>query len=243
MNVSRTATVVVHASDAIFADWRRGLECVLGHAPPDALALRFACREAPTLLSYLLGRLAPDGLAPHYALLPGSVERFCWTAPGPPVAVWNAPAGVDDASLARLVCHDLPLQTEYVVWLRDTAVEAGWWQALLPLLRQHIDCIGRPARVDLQPEQIDWVRAQPWYRGVPFAAEKGKPGAWSVTGGLVALRAACLREADFPPTPPPQGRCWWTQPGGSDVLLGEMAHQLGWSRAAYELPRRLGRAG
>jgi hypothetical protein len=243
MNLSHSATLVVQASDATIPEWREGLECLLAHCPPEALAFRFACREAPTLVSYLLGRLVPDGLAPYYALLPGNVERFWWTSPGPPVAVWDAPARVDDASLGRLVCHDLPLETEYVVWLRDAAVAAGWWEALLPLLQQHIDCVGRPARADYSPEQVEWIRAQPWYRGVPFAAHKGRPGGCPVTGGLVALRAACLREADFPPGPPPCGRCWWAEPDGSDLLLGEMAHQLGWSRAAYELPRRLAKAG
>ncbi len=243
MSLSRHATVVVQTSDAMLADWRRALECLLAHSPPDALAFRFACREAPTLLSYLLGRLVPDGLAPHYALLPGGVERFWWSSPGPPVAVWNAPAHLDDASLGRLLCHDLPLDTEYVVWLRDPDVEAGWWEALLPLLEQRVDCIGRPARADLSAEQVDWVRAQPWYRGVPFVSWNGRRGACPVSGGMVALRAACLREGDFPPGPPAHGRCWWGDQEGSDLVLGEMARQLGWSRAAYELPRRLGMAG
>jgi hypothetical protein len=123
---------------------------------------------------------------------------------------------------------------EYVLWFDDdSCVEAGWWEALLPLLDRHVDYLGQPWWVYYFPGQADMIRAQPWYRGVPFATRQGRPGVTFVTGGFVGVRAACLYEANFPDT---DGR--WQgqalQQYGGDTLLGEIAHQLGWSRATHD---------
>jgi SAM-dependent methyltransferase len=235
----RLATVCLAVSDAASEAWRRCLEVVLAHSPRDAFALRFAGREAPESLAYLLGRLTPDGLAPEYALLPGQVERFWWDGPGPAVAVWHAPPGCDDDTLARLPCCDLAPEGDFLLWLRpDDALGASWWEAVRPLLQPGIDCIGRPAWADLGPEQVEWVRAQPWYRGVPFAMAKGRPRVRHPGGPVVGLRTACWREVDFPPPAPPHGPNPWAEPGGADILLGAMAQQLGWTFAGCEVPAR-----
>jgi hypothetical protein len=135
--------------------------------------------------------------------------------------------------MARRMFYDLPLDAEYVVWLDDDSfAEPGWWQALLPLLERRVDYIGQPWWVYYLPGQLDMIRAQPWYRGVPFETRRGRPGANFMTGGFLAVRAACLREADFPDV----SSRWKGRPlqqYGGDTLLGEIARQLGWSRAAH----------
>jgi hypothetical protein len=54
-----------------------------------------------------------------------------------------------------------------------------------------------------------------------------------MTGGFLAIRSERLREADFPDTE----RAWkgdLLKQYGGDTLLGEIARQLGWTRATYE---------
>ena len=56
---------------------------------------------------------------------------------------------------------------------------------------------------------------------------------WFHTGGFLAVRAQRLREANFPDT-----ESVWKgqtlQQYGGDTLLGEVARQLGWSRATFD---------
>ncbi len=237
MNTARAVTVCLQPPGEYSGPWPRCLDLLLAEAPLDRLEVRIACRDdAPFLFRYFLGRLAPDCWAPQHTALPENAERFCWYAPDPPVALWLVPAAGDEASLLRLLFHDMPLTGEYVLWLRQAdGIAAGWWELLRPQMQQRIDYLGRPAWADLRSQQIEWVRAQPWYRGVPFPTQQGRPGVPYRIGGLLAVRAACLREADFPPLPPPHGKDPWGHPGGYDVLLGAMAHQLGWSHAELKL--------
>src|SRR5262249_61373093 len=100
---------------------------------------------------------------------------------------------------ARLLRHDEPLDPDCAVWFDDASfVEEGWWPALCPLLDRDIDYIGQPWWVDYLPGQEEMIRAQPWYRGVPFDRQGGRAGVWFHTGGFLAVRAARLREVNFP---------------------------------------------
>jgi hypothetical protein len=120
------------------------------------------------------------------------------------------------------------------VWFDDDSfVEEGWWEALCPLLHRRVDYVGQSWWVDYLAGQEEMIRAQPWYRGAPFERRAGRPGVWFMTGGFLAIRTEHLREADFPDTD-------WTWKGqtlqqyGGDTLLGEIARQFGWTRAAHD---------
>ncbi len=136
--------------------------------------------------------------------------------------------------MARYLFHDLALQSEYLIWFDDDShVEPGWWEALWPLMERRIDYIGQQWWVDYLPGQRQMIQAQPWYRGIPFEIRNGKPGVHFMTGGFLAVRSACLLEANFPDT----NTCWKGRPlqqYGGDTLLGEIARQLGWSRAKHD---------
>ena len=136
--------------------------------------------------------------------------------------------------MARLMLHDVPLATDYVVWFDDDSfVEEGWWEALCPLFDRRVDYIGQPWWLDYLPGQEEMIRNQPWYRGVPFEHRGGRPGVGFMTGGFLAVRSERLREADFPDTE----RAWkgdTLKQYGGDTMLGEIARQLGWTRAAHD---------
>jgi hypothetical protein len=136
--------------------------------------------------------------------------------------------------MARLMFHDEPLTTDYVVWLDDDSfVEDGWWQALCPWSDRGVDYIGQPYWVDYLPGQEEMIRAQPWYRGAALEHRDGRPGVWFMTGGFLVVRSERLREADFPDTVHAWKGETLKQYGG-DTLLGEIAHQLGWTRAEFD---------
>lgn len=234
MSSPRVATVCVLTYGDYPDFYERCLESVLAHTPADAVELRLGFNAAPASFHFALGRLCPDGRGPRRALLPGGVERFHWEGPGGmPVTAWRSALNLYKEPMSRLMFHDAALETEYAIWLDDDSfVEAGWWEALVPIMEQRLDYIGQSWWVTYLPGQLEMIQAQPWYRGAPFEQRAGKPGVNFMTGGFIVVRSACLREADFPDTATRwKGR--GLQQYGGDTLLGEIARQLGWRRATH----------
>jgi hypothetical protein len=221
-----------------YGDYRpyfeRCLESVLATTPPGVIELRLGFNDAPASLAYARQRLGLDEAAAECVLLADGVRRSCFVTPrGTTVRLWDSPANLYKEPMARLMYHDVPLGTEYVVWLDDDShVEPGWWEALLPLLVRKVDYIGQRWWVDYLTGQADMIRVQPWYRGVPFDRQDGRPGVGFMTGGFMAVRAERLRQADFPDTAFTWRGDQLKQYGG-DTLLGEIARQLGWTRAVH----------
>ena len=210
MTNDRQAAVCLFAQpDA--AAFRRCLWSVLNHTPRDRIELRLACGTGDDL-AFALGVLCPDGAAPARQALPGGVERFHWTAAdGLPVWAW---AGVSGPLL-----DDVPLESEYAVCLgRGAALEAGWWEALAPLLEQRIDLIGRPAWHVYAPGEAERLQAEPWSLGVPPERRDGQAGVRYMPEGFVVVRSERWREAR----------------GAAGVRLGAIAHQLGWTQAEHD---------
>lgn len=235
MSTPRLATLCVLTYGDYLPYFSRCLHSLLDHTPLDAVELRLGFNDATPSFHYALGRLSSCLRGPRYDLLPDGVERFEWESPtGLPVRAWHSPTNLYKEPMARLMFHDDPLTTEYAIWFDDDSfVEAGWWQALLPLLEQRIDYLGQPWWVPYLPGQQEMIQAQPWYRAVPFEVRQGKPGVNFMTGGFLAIRSACLREADFPDVHARwQGRD--LKQYGGDTLLGEIARQLGWGRATHD---------
>lgn len=234
MNAAPAAALCITTAGERFGRFRDCLESVLATTPPDAVEWRLAFCQAQTAFHYALGRLLPDGVTPQYARLPGGVERYTWAAPGPRVWLWDIPVRADDDSVDRLLYHDVTLTADYVVRLGDeTLVAPGWWEALAPVRESGVDYAGREAWLDYGPGQPEAVRAQPWYRGLPFAARNGRLGIPYVPAGFLLIRARCLREANYPavtrwPRSHPLARL------PREALLGEMARQLDWSRAPHD---------
>jgi hypothetical protein len=234
MSQSRPAAIRLFVYSDSLEYFPVALAAVLAHTPREQIELRLGFSQAPHNCYYALGTLSPEGVTPARHELPGAVEHFQWTANGGlPVRVWLSAGPLAPRELARLVYHDLPLTTEYAVALAETtAVEAGWWEALAPLLRQRVDYIGSPHWVDYTPQQAEWLQAHPRYLGVPFERREGRLGVSFMAGGFVAVRSERLREANYPVP----GVAWKDGPPPGDVgdpLLGEIARQLGWSRAAH----------
>jgi hypothetical protein len=188
--------------------------------PPERVELRVAFAECDQNFHNVLGTLCPDGAWPTRHLLPGEIERFGWTAKeGFRVWAWNSPRSLTAEQLARLLFHDVALEAEYAIRLdRETGVESGWWEALAPLMEQGIDYIGQAEWHDYLPGEAERILAQAWYMGVPLERREGRLGVAYMSGGFMAVRSERLREVEYP------GEIW----------LGEMANQLGWTRAVFE---------
>ncbi len=228
------ATVCLLTYGDYLVYFRRCLESVLTTTPAGAIELRLGFNDAPASLAYARQRLRLDDAAER-RLLAGDVEQLSFVTPqGMTVRLWNAPVNLYKEPMARLMYHDVPLDSEYAVWLDDDSfVEEGWWQALVPLMERRVDYIGQPWWVDYLPGQTDMIQAQPWYRGVPFDMGAGRIGIWFMTGGFMAVRAERLRNVNFPDT----DATWQgdrLQQYGGDTLLGEIARQQEWTRAEHE---------
>ncbi len=228
------ATVCLLTHGDHLAYFRRALVSLDRHTPAGEAELRIGFNAAPGSFHFALGRLLPDHGEPRVEALPGGVERWTFTRDaGTAVRLWNAAENLYKEPMARLLYHDVPLLTEYAVWFDDDSyAEAGWWEALRPRFDRRVDYLGQFWWVDYLPGQREMVRAQPWYRGVPFEVKEGREGIHFATGGFMAVRADRLVQAGFPDT-----RAVWEGDAlrqfGCDTLLGEIARQLGWSREPH----------
>jgi hypothetical protein len=228
------ATVCLLTHGDHLAYFRRALVSVEQHTPPQAIELRVGFNAAPGSFHFALGRLLPDHGEPVVETLEGGVERWSFTSGhGTVVRLWNSPTNLYKEPMCRLLYHSAPLPTEYAVWLDDDShVQAGWWEALQPLFDERIDYLGQFWWVDYLPGQREMIQAQPWHRGVPFAARDGREGVEFATGGFMAVRVDRLCQANHPDTAAVWNDETLRQFGG-DTLLGEIARQLGWSRKAH----------
>jgi hypothetical protein len=207
---------------------RRCLGCLLACTPLEKIELRLGFSSALHSLYSVVGALAEDGVMPARYLLADGVERLQWTTgKGLSVQAWHTPTALTQDQLTRLLFHDVPLHTDYVIRLADDfEMEAGWWEALEPLLEKGVDYIGQSTWRDFLPGEAEMIQSQPWYMGVPFARREGKIGISWMTGTFLAVRSARIKQASFP-----DPRAF----GKADVLLGEVAHQMGWSQAVHDI--------
>jgi hypothetical protein len=219
-----TVCLLAHRSADAF---RHVLGNLLRYTPTDLIDLRLAFSHAPDSLAYAVGALAPNGAWPKREELPEDTERFEWTGTqGLSIRAWSTSRRLSREQWARLMDRDLPLETEYAIFLDPgTVVEPGWWEALVPHFEQQIDYIGRPAWRDYLAGEVEQLQRYAWYMGVPHARRDGRPGVTYMTSGLLAIRSQRLRQVDLP------------QSGiaaGTDVLLGAAAHQLRWTHSALD---------
>jgi hypothetical protein len=213
--------------------YQRCLDSILETTPHDQIELRLGFNASPSGLRYALERLGPVDNPVRRSLSDGVELLTLRTDTGLLARLWCSSVNLYKEPMSRLMYYSVPLESEYAVWFDDDSIVArGWWHSLRGLLDQHVDYIGQEWWVDYLPGQAEMIRAQPWYRGVPFASRDGKSGARFITGGFMAVRTTRLAEANFPDT----SFCWkgdTLKQYGGDTLLGEIARQLGWTRAVH----------
>jgi tetratricopeptide (TPR) repeat protein len=232
--VTPRATICILTYGDYLPYFQRCLDSILAATPRAEIELRLGFNDAPGSRDYAQKRLDLDRASREEATLPGGVTRTCHVcSDGLLVRTWDSPVNLYKEPMARLLYHDIPIATEYAVWFDDDSyVEAGWWEATRPLLDRKVDYIGQSWVAYYLSGQAEMIREQPWYRGVAFEMRDGKPCVSFMTGGFVALRAERLREANFPDVAFAWNGETLKQYGG-DTLLGEIARQSGWSRAAH----------
>jgi hypothetical protein len=217
--------------------FRRCLDSLLAFTPLEQIELRLGFNDAKSSFEYAWEKLGGATVAPaglECTLLPGDVERFTFLSPlGIKVRMWKSPVNLYKEPMARLIYHDVFLETEYTIWFDDDSyVEEGWWPSLCQILDRKIDYIGQLWWVNYFPGQTEMIQAQPWYRNLPFESRDGKLGIDFMTGGFVTVRSERLRQANFPDISVSWSGHTLKQYGG-DTLLGEIARQLGWSQAVH----------
>jgi hypothetical protein len=233
-NAARRATICLLTYGDFLPYFQRSLFSVDRYTPHEQIHLRIGFNEAPNSYHIALGRLKQDWQDPDRKPLPQGGECVTFNGDaGMKIHLWNSPVNLYKEPMSRHMYYDLPIETEYVVWLDDdTYVEPGWWAELCKLFDKKIDYIGQPWWVHYLPGQTEMIQSQKWYREVPFEEYKGKIGTRFMTGGFIAIRTERLYQADFPDT-----NLRWKgehlQQYGGDTLLGEIARQLGWSQATH----------
>lgn len=230
----RRATICILTYGDYLDYFQRCLLSVVQATPPQEIELRLGFNDAPQSFFFALGRLLNDWQAPRRETLPSGIEHISFQTTGDMmVRIWNSPTNLYKEPMCRHLYYDVPLDTEYVVWFDDDSyVAPGWWPELCKVMTRRVDYIGQPWWVQYLPGQTDMIRAMPWYRDIPFDDRAGNPGTSFMTGGFMALRSACLKQANYPDVEFVWKSDSLTQYGG-DTLLGEIARQLGWSQAAH----------
>lgn len=231
MSERHLATLCLSVGEDHSSAFPRRLDYLLATLPLADLELRLGLPHASPNLHYALGRLCPNGATWQHALLPHGVERFrgraAWEAS---VACWCFPAALPVEATLRWLWCDLPVATDYLVWVEDTAaLAADWWQELSSSLTSGADVFGPVTWRELSARDEETARLQPWYRGLPLPTQAGRRGVWASPGGWLAFRVACLRQAGLLET--------WLPRGGEEksprvfLWLGAAAQQLEWRHA------------
>lgn len=231
---SPLATICVQTHGNRVNDFRRCLGSILEHTPAGVFELRLGFNQAGSSLHHAIGMLSVDGAVIERDQLPGGIERFIWSgADGITVHTWQSTANGARDMMTRLFCHDVPLVSDYLIAFDDDAyVTAGWWEEMQSVMEREIDYFGRQRWTDYLPDQADLIKVQPWYSGVPFLKRKGRHGGLFMTGFL-GVRTVRLQTVTLPHC----GDAWKGESFrrfGSDIVLGEMARQLGWSQTRHD---------
>jgi hypothetical protein len=103
---------------------------------------------------------------------------------------------------------------------------------LRPLLDDGIDYAGSAAWHIYTAPELAAIQKYPWYMGIPFDRRDGRLGISYMQRGIVVVRSDLLRQTNFPEASSLANRdgAYHLTP---EVILGEIARQLGWRQADY----------
>ena len=235
MNRKSPPAICIFASGDSRDDFRDCLRSVIKHTSLEGVHLHMAFSRAPHDLHYALGLLCPDRTTPLQYQLPGGTERLRWIgSSGATIRAWQSSTRLSWSQLVGLVIHDEPVETDFAVILeQDYRVHPGWWEALVPLMKDGVDYVGQPAWHDYLPAEMEMIQARSWYLGIPFERREAKFGVSFMKRGFMVVRPSRLHEANFPEANT-LGQSAELLRGNGEILLGEIAHQLGWTRANHD---------
>jgi hypothetical protein len=128
-----------------------------------------------------------------------------------------------------------PITTNYLIWFDDDSI-ADRNQRWLLLLAQHIighsaaGIIGDDRILRLSPQQQQYYRARPWYKGRQFRLKnkKAAPNGDSTifaAGGFWAMKVEAMRRADVPDPA--------LMHNGGDYTIGEQLYQAGYEVSGW----------
>ena len=136
MPPSPRATICILTYGNYLPFFLRCFESVLANTPRSEFELRLGFNDAATSFAYAMRRLCPAHVVP-----PGGttgLKQLTLQAPGGHTVRCGTRAPTSTRSQWRaLLYHGTPLTTEYAIWFDDDSyVEAGWWEALTPVLER-----------------------------------------------------------------------------------------------------------
>lgn len=233
--VNQIATICLLTYGDHLEYYQRCLTSILATTPHDQIQLRLGFNASPKALAWTREILQPRAEFHTTLQVRGKVvtQVSFLTPANLSVTLFVAEDNVCKWPMAHLMYHYPRLATEYAVWFDDDSfVEAGWWEALLPLMRKKIDYIGKLYVLPVFRGQDEMFQAMPWYRGRPFIIHEGRPSAVFITGGVLTVRSERLQQCNWPDLNF-SFRGEKLNHNGGDVLLGQIAHQLGWTRANH----------
>ena len=234
--LSQIATICLLTYGDHMEYYQRCLTSILATTPHDQFQLRLGFNASPKALAWTRQLLQPRAEFHTTLQVRGKVvtQVTFRTASNLSVTLFVADVNVCKWPMAQLMYHSPRLTTPYAVWFDDDSfVEQGWWQALLPVMHQKIDYIGKLYVLPVFRGQDEMFRAMPWYKGRPFFMHEGRPSVVFVTGGFLTVRSACLQQCNWPDLDF-AFRGERLNHNGGDVMLGQIAYQSDWSRAHHE---------
>ncbi len=192
---------------------REALGSLLATIPAGRAEVRVISNDLCTETDHFVHGLMGDGAVARHFVNPDNIGKY----PAMRRAFHNA---------------DFPIATNYVVWLDDDTIcnKAADWMTTLArtIVAEHprgCRLFGPAYTRVLSPEQIAWVKAAPWYLGVPFCDQRGREVANGnkvrfATGSLWALATAVIQAQDIPDAR--------LAHNGGDYMVGAAVAQGGW---------------
>jgi|GEM_PF-472289 len=147
-----------------------------------------------------------------------------------PVSIYDEPTNIFKYPLMRKMFHDDPITTPWTIWFDDDShiTDPGWLHKFTSKISEkaNADMLGRKCFINAGPEREAFVRAAPWYGGLPLAEKKHKKNSnkrkkiiMFATGGFWGIRTECIYRLDWPD---PR-----IHHNGGDTMLGEATRQNG----------------
>lgn len=141
---------------------------------------------------------------------------------GAPVMYWQTVRNTGKYRIMREMMYGAnPVSSKYVMWFDDDSYFGGiddtWWQdAEYALSLRNVVQVGRVHRIRQRGEQYNYIRQQPWYRGLQVDSTTRFR---FVTGGWWIADYGFLTSVDYPSQD--------LYHNGGDSLLGEIIRQQG----------------
>jgi hypothetical protein len=190
----------------------RCLNSIITTCPPGRLDLRAASNDLCEETDAVLTRLAEHGIVSKYYRHQQNDLKY---------------------PVMREMFHDPehPITTKYTLWFDDDSIadrNTQWLKILAGTIIQNPDVglFGADMVLQLSPQQMEYYKQRPWYKGKKFRLRNGKPAgngnyAVFVAGGFFAIKTEAIKVADIPDPA-------LTHNGG-DYTIGEQLYQNGFT--------------